>query len=444
MRPMDRRHLEYFVAVAELGSFTRAAQSLSIAQPSLSHAIGWLERDLGSRLFERHGRGVRLTPAGEALLEPARRSLRSFQLARGAVRAVAEGGFGRLSIITNTLWAVDPLAGLIGGFRAVHPGVQLTVADPARRSDVLDAVRRPRLAARPRLGGLGGGGGLASRRSHCWPSCCCCSPTAGCRRGAGDRSPSPGRGRLPDPVAERRLSPGAVELYYPEVTPPVQLPVAGLADPLFGTLLVSQLGLLGVCAAVAGPAAAARLRGGAPAGQVVRVHGGHGHRGVRDQHPDDRRRVLFPLFGLIPVSVAIAVFKYRLYEIDRLINRTLVYGLLTALLAGVYALGVFVLGDLLDPATGDSALAVAASTLAVAALFQPARRRLQGLVDRRFNRGRYDAAQTVERFSGRLRDQVDLDTLSSELLAVVDHTVQPASASLWLRPAAGTERARVG
>ena len=143
--------------------------------------------------------------------------------------------------------------------------------------------------------------------------------------------------------------------------------------------------------------------------------------------------VLFPLFGLIPVAVAIAVFKYRLYEIDRLINRTLVYGLLTALLVGVYAGLVFLLGRLLDPATGDSALAVAASTLAVAALFQPARRRLQGLVDRRFNRGRYDAAQTVERFSGRLRDQVDLDTLSAELLGVVDHTVQPASASLWLR-----------
>lgn len=138
---MDRRHLEYFVAVAELGSFTRAAQSLSIAQPSLSHAIGWLERDLGSRLFERHGRGVRLTPAGEALLEPARRSLRSFQVARGAVRAVSEGGFGHLTLITNTLWAVDPLARLIGGFRQQHPGVRLSVADPARRSDVLDAVR---------------------------------------------------------------------------------------------------------------------------------------------------------------------------------------------------------------------------------------------------------------------------------------------------------------
>jgi hypothetical protein len=142
---------------------------------------------------------------------------------------------------------------------------------------------------------------------------------------------------------------------------------------------------------------------------------------------------LFPLFGLIPVSVAVAVFKYRLYDIDRLINRTLVYGLLTALLIGVYAGLVFLLGGLLDPATGDSALAVAASTLAVAALFQPARRRVQELVDRRFNRRRYDAARTLERFSGRLRDQVDLDTLSAELLGVVDHTVQPASASLWLR-----------
>ena len=143
---------------------------------------------------------------------------------------------------------------------------------------------------------------------------------------------------------------------------------------------------------------------------------------------------LFPVFGLIPISVAVAVFRYRLYDIDRLINRTLVYGLLTALLVGVYAGLVFLFGRLLDDATGDSALAVAASTLAVAALFQPARRRLQALVDRRFNRARYDAARTVERFSGRLRDHVDLDTLATELLGVVDHTVQPASASLWLRP----------
>jgi hypothetical protein len=138
----------------------------------------------------------------------------------------------------------------------------------------------------------------------------------------------------------------------------------------------------------------------------------------------------------LPISVGVAILRYRLYEIDRLINRTLVYGLLTALLASVYAAVVLVLGQLFGEAGGNPpSWAVAGATLTVAALFQPLRRRIQQAVDRRFNRRRYDAAKTVEAFSTRLRDEIELDTLSAELLAVVDQTVQPAKASLWLRPA---------
>lgn len=138
---MERRHLEYFLAVADTGSFTRAAHALLIAQPTLSQAIAALERDLDSALFERHGRGVRLTQAGEALVEPARRTLRSFEFAHGAVRSVQEADYGRLAIITNTLWAIDPLARIIGAFRRIHRNVHVTLADPSRRPEVLDAVR---------------------------------------------------------------------------------------------------------------------------------------------------------------------------------------------------------------------------------------------------------------------------------------------------------------
>jgi hypothetical protein len=137
----------------------------------------------------------------------------------------------------------------------------------------------------------------------------------------------------------------------------------------------------------------------------------------------------------IPAAIGMAILRYRLYDIDRLINRTLVYGLLTAMLAAVYGAVVLALGQLFGGVTEDPpSWAVAGATLAVAALFQPARRRIQQAVDRRFNRRKYDAAQTVEAFAARLRDEVDLDVLAVELLAVVDQTVQPANASLWLRP----------
>jgi len=133
----------------------------------------------------------------------------------------------------------------------------------------------------------------------------------------------------------------------------------------------------------------------------------------------------------LPVAIGAAVLRYRLYDLDRIISRTLAYGLLTLLLGGGYAAMVLGLGQLLGR---DSSLVVAAATLAVAGVFQPARRRIQQAVDRRFNRRRHDTAETIQAFSTHLRDQVDLDTLQGELLAVVDQTMQPTQASLWLRP----------
>jgi hypothetical protein len=146
------------------------------------------------------------------------------------------------------------------------------------------------------------------------------------------------------------------------------------------------------------------------------------------------------LFGL-PAAIGIAVLRYRLYDIDLVINRTLVYGSLTATLVLVYLGSVVGLQRLLSPAVGeDNQLAVVASTLLIAALFGPLRRRVQGFIDRRFYRKKYDARKTLESFSAKLRGASDLDGLNDELLAVVGETVQPAHASLWLRKFEGEAR----
>ena len=142
--------------------------------------------------------------------------------------------------------------------------------------------------------------------------------------------------------------------------------------------------------------------------------------------------ITFQLIAL-PVSVGIAVLRYRLYEIDVIIRRTLVYGTLSALLAGTYVAVVIGLQALFSSFAGGSNLAIAVSTLAVAALFMPVRSRVQHFVDRRFYRRRYDAQRTLEGFGARLREQVDLETLRSDLGVVVEDTMQPAHVSVWLR-----------
>ncbi|GAC1325737.1 MAG: hypothetical protein NVSMB13_09390 [Mycobacteriales bacterium] len=226
------------------------------------------------------------------------------------------------------------------------------------------------------------------------------------------------------------LSPEAVHAFYPDAAIVVHSPLSGLADAAFGPLLTVQLAILL----------------GALISLVIRL--------ARSKHEERQqikwfvytvgltvvvfiggivvlgRGYLLPVFAAIPVATAVAVLRYRLYAIDRIVSRTVSYAALTGVLAAVYVGLVTLFGQLV----GHSSLSVAAATLAVAALFQPVRRRVQAGVDRRFNRARYDATGVVEAFSRRLRQEVNLDTLSTDLVAVVRQTVQPVAVSLWLMP----------
>jgi len=151
--------------------------------------------------------------------------------------------------------------------------------------------------------------------------------------------------------------------------------------------------------------------------------------------------VMLLSFAGVPVAIGFAVLRHRLYDIDLLINRTLVYGSLSAILVALYFGGIVVLQRVFVLLTGQqSTLAVVASTLLIAALFIPLRRRIQGFIDRRFYRSKYDARKTLEAFSAKLRDETDLEALNNDLVSVVRETMQPAHVSVWLRPVEGQQR----
>ena len=242
------------------------------------------------------------------------------------------------------------------------------------------------------------------------------------------------------------LRPGPISSEGPPVSNPLGLESAAGAIQLADTV-ISSCSVLVIIAAVASVIARFRRARGEELQQIkwfaysVILLAGAVGLGILANYVSalPLKSVIPALQGVgiasIPVATGIAVLKYRLYDIDFIINRTLVYGSLTAVLVGLYFGGIVVLQRVFVVLTGErSTLAVVASTLVIAALFNPLRRRIQGLIDRRFYRSKYDAAKTLEAFSSKLRDETDLDALSDDLVGVVSETMQPAHVSLWLRP----------
>ena len=225
--------------------------------------------------------------------------------------------------------------------------------------------------------------------------------------------------------------------FFPYAEPPFRLPGYGIADVAFGVFLLLNFSLLVLSAVSLG----LRLRRAAGVERQQLKWFVYAVALFAFVFPPsvfalgDGRLIIF-LLPLVPAAAGIAILKHRLYDIDVLINRTLVYGALTAMLAALYFGGVVVLQYALRATTGqESGLAVVASTLIIAALFNPLRRRIQGFIDRRFYRRKYDAARTLEVFSARLRDDTNLDRLGDDLVSVTWETVQPEHVSFWMRPA---------
>jgi hypothetical protein len=234
--------------------------------------------------------------------------------------------------------------------------------------------------------------------------------------------------------------------FFPYAEPPFQLPSYLIADVTFGVFIFANFALLALSAV----SLVLRLRRAAGVERQQLKWFVYAVALFALVFPPSvltlgDGRLIVALLPLVPAAAGIAILRYRLYDIDVVINRTLVYGALTVMLGAVYFGGVVATQRIFRALTGQEEqpqLAIVVSTLVIAALFNPLRRRIQGFIDRRFYRRKYDARKTLETFSARLRDETDLEALSEDLVGVARSTFQPEHASLWLRPETDSDKAQ--